>query len=188
MRIVAGSARGRKLSSPTGVDTRPTSDRVRESVFNMLYSLGDAVADATVVDLFAGSGALGLESLSRGAAHVVFVERDRAALEVIEQNIVATKTDAARITVVRAEVMDWLAAHNDVVDVAFVDPPYAFDAWPALLTALPASLAVLESNRDVIADADDAGPWEVIRRRSFGSTVITMVRRRPAAGVNDAGE
>src|SRR3954462_2332786 len=102
MRIVAGPARGRKLVAPDSPTTRPTSDRVREAIFNTLFSLDDAVADATVLDLFAGSGALGFEALSRGAAHVTFVERDRRALPVLERNIEGTGTDPSAVTVVRA--------------------------------------------------------------------------------------
>ena len=105
MRIVAGAARGRRLVVPRGDDVRPTSDRVRESVFNALYSLGDPVDGATVLDLFAGTGALGLEALSRGASHVTFVESNRDAVAALVANIDAlgfapqatvTRTDALR--------------------------------------------------------------------------------------------
>ncbi len=88
MRIVAGSVRGRRLLAPPGRTTRPTSDRVREAVFNALGSM-DALVDATVVDLFAGSGALGLEALSRGAARATFVESDRTAADVLRRNVAA---------------------------------------------------------------------------------------------------
>jgi 16S rRNA (guanine966-N2)-methyltransferase len=83
MRVIAGTARGRRLVAPTGSSTRPTSDRVREATFNALGSLG-VVVDATVLDLFAGSGAMGIEALSRGAAHATFVDQDRAARAAIE--------------------------------------------------------------------------------------------------------
>ena len=111
MRIVAGSARGRKLAAPDGPDTRPTSDRVREAMFNALYSLDDVVADATVLDLFAGTGALGLEALSRGAAHAVFVERNPRALRALEQNIDSTGTDRTAVTVVRADAVHPVCVH-----------------------------------------------------------------------------
>ncbi len=182
MRIVAGSARGRKLLAPHTPTTRPTSDRVREAIFNALYSLDDAVSDASVLDLFAGSGALGLEALSRGAAHVTFVERDRHALPVLERNIDGTGADRDAVTVVRADALDWLtsAAKRDF-DVALLDPPYDFEDWATLLAAVPAALVVIESNREVTATVTPAGSWETIRHRRYGGTVVTMVRRLPPA-------
>lgn len=194
MRIVSGSARGRKLVAPNSPTTRPTSDRVREAIFNALCSLDDAVADATVLDLFAGSGALGFEALSRGAAHVTFVESDRRALPMLERNIDGTGADRSAVTVVRAEALDWLqtgprpragdrvpAAGEPAFDIALLDPPYDFDAWPALLAAVPATLVVIESNRDITTAVTSAGMWETIRHRRYGGTVVTMVRRLPPA-------
>src|SRR5262245_1880441 len=132
MRVVAGQARGRRLTSPKGSDTRPTSDRVREATFNALRSI-DAIDGARVADLFAGSGALGIEALSRGAASCVFVERDPAAIAVIEDNI--ARTEVAGATVVRADVMRWITGRTPPLDLVLADPPYAFDDWPALLDA-----------------------------------------------------
>src|SRR5258706_7562012 len=91
MRVVSGTAKGRKLVAPAGRSTRPTSDRVREAIFSMLASL-DALEGAIVVDLFAGSGALGIEALSRGAAHATFYELDREAVAAIETNLATTGT------------------------------------------------------------------------------------------------
>src|SRR5213078_2273851 len=105
MRIVAGAARGVRLDAPAGDGTRPTSDRVREAVFNTLFSLG-GVEGKTVVDLFAGTGALGIEALSRGAEHATFVERDRAALECIEANLARAKL-SDRATVRLADAARW---------------------------------------------------------------------------------
>ena len=191
MRIVAGSARGRKLIAPDSPTTRPTSDRVREAIFNALYSLDDAVDQASVLDLFAGSGALGLEALSRGAAHVTFVERDRQALPVLERNIDGTGVDRAAVTVVRADAVDWLRsapwqrvreqphiAPGQPFDIALLDPPYDFDDWTALLALVPATLSVIESNRDITTNLADAGQWETIRHRRYGGTVVIIVRRR----------
>ena len=171
MRVVAGSARGRTLQAPPGRDTRPTADRVREAIFNALGSLG-AVEGARVVDLFAGSGALGIEALSRGAAWCTFVERDRAARAAITANLAATGL-AARATVVAADVMAWLARGAGPFDLALADPPYAFDDWPALLALVPADLVVVESDREV-----DPGPgWAHVRTRRYGGTVVSFVRR-----------
>lgn len=174
VRVVAGTARGRRLSAPPGRAVRPTSDRVREAVFNALASL-DAVEGAAVVDLFAGSGALGIEALSRGAAHTVFVERDRRALQAIHANLVATGL-AERATVVADDALAWVEhRHEAPADLVLVDPPYAFDRWPALLAALEARLLVVESDRRI-----DLGPrWRVVRERRYGGTVVQFAE--PAA-------
>src|SRR3954453_13290953 len=108
MRVVAGTARGRRLVAPPGRDTRPTSDRVRESVFNVLHSLG-AIDGASVVDLFAGSGALGIEALSRGAAHCTFVEPAPAAVTAIRTNL-TTAGVAERATIETRTAEAYLAA------------------------------------------------------------------------------
>src|SRR6187402_1987916 len=138
MRIVAGELRGRRLVAPAAATTRPTTDKVREAVFNALASL-DAVVDARVVDLYAGSGALGLEALSRGAAHCTFVERDRGAVRAIDENI-ATLGLRERSRVV---VGDGIASASQLpADLAFADPPYGFDEWPRLLRAVQAPIVV----------------------------------------------
>jgi 16S rRNA (guanine966-N2)-methyltransferase len=170
VRVVAGEAKGRRLSAPPGRQTRPTSDRTRESIFNMLASI-DAVDGATVLDLFAGTGAMGIEALSRGAAACTFVDDDPAAVRTIRANLGQTRLNGA--TVVRDDVLRWLPGAGPV-DLALVDPPYAFDRWPALLAALPAAHAVLESDRPV-----DPGPdWEVLREKRYGSTVVLLLRNR----------
>lgn len=175
MRVVAGSAKGRRLVAPEGVDTRPTSDRVREAVCNALASLG-ALGGAEVLDLFAGSGALGIEALSRGAARCTFVERSRRALAALRQNLAATGlTDRAEV--VPAEALPWLASLGTPparhFDVAFLDPPYAFNGWTRLLADLPAGLAVVESDREVAVPA----PWYAVRVKRYGGTVVSFARR-----------
>lgn len=177
MRVIAGTARGRRLVAPEGPATRPTPDRVREATFNALGSL-HAVIDATVLDLFAGSGALGIEALSRGAAHATFVDQDRAARAAVEQNLAATGL-ADRATVVASPVDRFLAAAGDRRwDLALIDPPYeqTDDGWLDLLDALPADLAVLESNREV----EPPFGWEVIRSKRYGRTQVLFVARQPA--------
>ena len=118
MRVIAGVARGRRLSAPPGSATRPSTDRLRESLFS---ALGDRVVDARVLDLFAGSGAIGLEALSRGAATVVFVESDRAALGALRRN-----RDAVGLggTVSDGLVERYLGHTSERFDLVFVDPPY----------------------------------------------------------------
>jgi 16S rRNA (guanine966-N2)-methyltransferase len=171
--VVAGSAKGRRLVAPDGVDTRPTSDRVRESIFNALYSM-DAIDGATVVDLFAGSGALGIEALSRGASHCTFVEPSRSALDALRANL-ASAGVAAEATVVAVSAEAYLARHPDRVDLALCDPPYAFEGWEGLLDTLAASLVVCESNRPI----DPGQGWRGVRTRRYGGTVVTFARPRP---------
>lgn len=136
-------------------------------MFDVLNSLG-AVDGAQVVDLFAGTGALGVEALSRGAETATFVEQDGAALDSIKVNLVTTGL-YARATVVQADVRGWISDAGRF-DLAFVDPPYAFDGWPMLLASLDSGLAVLESDRQV----DVGDDWKVLKVKQYGGTVVTM--------------
>jgi len=174
MRVVAGAARGRQLRSPRGRAIRPTSDRAREGIFNSLTSITD-LEGSTVLDLFAGTGALGIESLSRGAARATFVDDDRSALELIERNLALTGLSGG--TVVRADAVQFLR-NGPRVDVAFADPPYAFDDWPTLLSRLRAGVAVLESDRPV----DVGDEWRVLRTKRYGGTVVTLAELPPPKG------
>jgi 16S rRNA (guanine966-N2)-methyltransferase len=169
--VISGSARGRRLVTPEGSGTRPTPDRVREATFNALGSLG-AVVEATVLDLFAGSGALGIEALSRGAARATFVDSDIGARRAIEANLSACGlTDAAEV--VATPVERFLAGAQRRWDLALVDPPYDYDGWPELLLALPVQVAVLESNRAV----EPPFGWEVVRAKRYGRTHVVIAER-----------
>jgi len=176
MRIVAGELRGRRLVAPRRAATRPTTDRVREAVFNALGSLG-VVDGALVVDLYAGSGALGFEALSRGAEHCTFVERDRAALSAIEANR-AELGLRGRTRVVNGDPVT-MAGGVDA-DLAFADPPYDFDAWPRLLGALApgVGLVVAEAAGEVAAPAG----WTARRTRRYGRTWVTFLQRDEPGG------
>lgn len=177
MRIVAGEARGRRIASVEGVDVRPTMDRVREAIFNSLTSHG-LVEDRVMADLFAGSGALGLEALSRGAARVVFADSDRRAVAVVEGNL-ATFGFADRARVHRGDGVA-LARTLDGVDVALCDPPYAFDAWPSLLETLVergVEAVVIESDRTI----EPGEPWVVLKQQRYAGTVVTIARRGDGA-------
>jgi len=121
MRIIAGSHRGHRIAAPKGRDTRPTSDRVRESAFNLVGPVDDAV----VLDLFAGSGALGLEALSRGAASAVLVESDREACRTINANLDKLKLHA---TVLCSDALRAVASDRRTYDLILCDPPYGYDA------------------------------------------------------------
>jgi 16S rRNA (guanine966-N2)-methyltransferase len=176
VRVVGGSARGRRLVAPPGDRTRPTGDRARESIFNALWSRG-ALDGERVVDLFAGSGALGIEALSRGAAHATFVDRDPAARRAIATNL-ATCGFTDRAEVVGRPVERLLAARagraepdgslSTPFDTAFCDPPYAFAGWEAVLAALPAPLVVAEAGEPIALPPG----WRCVRESRYGAAWV----------------
>jgi len=148
---------------------RPTSDRVKEATFNALTSMG-AVEGATVVDLFAGSGALGIEALSRGATRVTFVDEAAAPLAAIRDNLARTGLEAGG-EVVRGDAMRWAAdASRPELDLALLDPPYDFADWDTLLGSIRARVVVVESDRDVTVP----DRYEVLRQRRYGTTVVII--------------
>jgi 16S rRNA (guanine966-N2)-methyltransferase len=172
MRVVAGSLRGRKLESPAGSTTRPTTDMAREAIFNALNSL-DVVEGARILDCFAGTGAMGIEALSRGAAYVTFIERDRNALAALERNITALGVKD-RSTIVRGDALALASSCRDV-SLVLADPPYDYANWEELLAVLPGNLVVAESAAPVEAPAG----WEMLRTRRYGRTHVTFLRRLP---------
>ena len=174
MRVVAGAVGGRRLAVPPGQRTRPTSELVRGAVFNSLVARGE-LEDAVVADLFAGSGAVGIEALSRGAARAVFVEQDRRVAATITANLDALGlADRGRVVVGPVEAWE-----PEAVDVVLADPPYAWDGWAALLERLgrldPPPLVVAESDRPVEADG-----WVVVALQRHGGTVVSQLRPRGA--------
>lgn len=124
VRIIAGKWRGRKISFPEVQGLRPTPDRVRETLFNWLQSV---IGDARCLDLFAGSGALGFEAASRGAAHVDFVELDATAIEALQQNCLLLSADNCQLNKTKAQT--FLNASNQSYDIVFIDPPFQADLW-----------------------------------------------------------
>lgn len=178
MRVVAGDLGGRRLVAPEGTSTRPTTDRVREAVFNSLSSAG-VLEGALVADLFAGSGAIGIEALSRGAARCVFVERDRAALRALHENLDALDL-VDRAKVLASDALS-VAATIDA-DIVFADPPYDFDAWADLLDRVRADLVVAESGSSVEAPEG----WVVTRDKRYGRTRVTFLERAVVDPATDA--
>ncbi len=178
MRVIAGTARGRRLRAPEGLATRPTSDRVREAAFNALASM-DAIAGAGVLDLFAGSGALGIEALSRGARHATFVEHAPEARRAVAANLADLGLDD-RATVTADDAWTFLARAGDAFDLVLLDPPYAMDRWDDLAVAVagrstPDGVLVAEAGDEVELGAH----WDVLRAKRYGGTVVQIARRSP---------
>ena len=170
MRVVAGRFKGRRLAAPRGTRTRPTADRVREALFSMLGDVGGA----RVLDLYAGSGALGIEALSRGAGSAVFVERDAKAVAAIERNLAAVGVEE---TLVRQDVERFLARADGAFDLVFCDPPYDSAARLAgpLAEHLPALCA---EDARIVTESDKRNPlvlpFPLLVERAYGDTRIAI--------------
>ena len=170
MRVVAGEFKGRRLAAPRGARTRPTADRVREALFSML---GD-VSGARVLDLYAGSGALGIEALSRGAESAVFVERNPRAAEVIERNLASLGLEQQ---VVRQDAVRFLTRSEGMFDLVFCDPPY--DSASSLAGRLAERLPALTSkSARIVTESDKRTPLELpfplLTERTYGDTRIAI--------------
>ena len=169
VRVVAGDLRGRRIESPTGDATRPTTDKVREAVFNALGSL-DLVDGARVLDLFAGTGAMGIEALSRGAAHCTFVESDRRALEVLRNNL-RTLGLEQRSTVVSGDATSRMVSAH-AAGLVIADPPYGFDDWSSVVQNVPTDAFVVIESGSPISAPDG---WETRREKRYGRSVVTFL-------------
>jgi 16S rRNA (guanine966-N2)-methyltransferase len=178
MRIIAGALKGRRLRTPAGALTRPTADQVRIALMD---TLAPRLAGARLLDVFAGAGGVGLEALSRGAAHVTFVERDRRAVAALRGNIAALAVQArARVLAEdAARALDRLAREGACFDLAFLDPPYGSDLAERLLDRLGAGLIAPGGwivVQHLTKRPPDAGRWTAFRRRRFGETTLTFFR------------
>ena len=180
MRIIAGKWRGRPIAAPAGDSTRPTADRTREALFSMLASRLGSFEGLRVADFFAGSGALGFEALSRGAEHVIFVEQDRKATDVLRAN--AAKLGAT--VDVRTQAVATLGPVNQPCDLLLFDPPYGSGGAAALLERLTrlgwasaGAWASIETARD---EEVFAGGWTVDAERTHGKAKLTLLRRDAA--------
>jgi 16S rRNA (guanine966-N2)-methyltransferase len=170
VRVIAGEFKGRRLHTARGTRTRPTADRVREALFSML---GD-VSGARVLDLYAGSGALGIEALSRGAESALFVERDQRALAALRRNLDVVGAGA---DVRRQDVLRFLAHPEGTFDLVFCDPPY--DDAPRVAAPLSEAVpAMLEENARIVTESDKRNPLllslPIIVERAYGDTRIAI--------------
>jgi 16S rRNA (guanine966-N2)-methyltransferase len=188
MRVVAGRHRGRRLLAPEGLALRPTADRVREAVFNIIAhggfgpGGGSILNGARVLDAFAGTGAMGIEALSRGAAHATFIEQDAEALAALRANL-RTVGEAANATVLGADALNPPRSAASV-DVAFLDPPYGAGLGPAALEALASAGWFAEGaivTVEVAAHEPFAAPagFELIEERRYGAARVVMLRFTP---------
>lgn len=194
MRVIAGSAGGTRLDVPKS-DVRPTMDRVKAAIFS---SLGDAVSGARVLDLFAGTGALGIEALSRGATSVTFVEEQREASSAIERNLARTKFSGI---LRQRDVFDFVqssAGGQPTFDLIFADPPYektrAGGAYTQLLMNDSNLAALLAPHGTFILEKrpgeeiPDAALWEVMRAKKYGATEVLFLRHAPVNGDEPAAD
>jgi 16S rRNA (guanine966-N2)-methyltransferase len=187
MRIVGGRLRGRALAGPKSDAIRPTSDRLRETIFNILaHSYGDPVEGARVLDLFAGTGAMGLEALSRGAAFALFVDDGAQARGLIRENVEALGLGGATRLFRRDATRMGAAAPNNPFSLVFCDPPYGRDLARLALAACadggwlrPGALVLVEEARAVEASLPSG--FEVLDRRDYGETGVVFARFSPPA-------
>jgi 16S rRNA (guanine966-N2)-methyltransferase len=181
VRVLSGSDKGRRIVAPQGSSTRPTTARVRSSTFDMLCARYD-IFGAKVLDLFAGSGALGLEALSRGASTATFVEWSSKASKVLRENIFRLGVqDRARV--VRLDALEYLQRmsddEKDQYDLVFCDPPYRFSEWGVLLMSAPRSaILLLESDREIEAVEGRT----VLRSKRYGGSVVTIMSAEEGRG------
>ena len=193
MRIVAGTLKGRAIDAPSGTDTRPTIDRVREALFSSLYSLLGGFEDVSVLDAFAGSGALGIEALSRGAERALFFERDAKAAATLKKNLSTCKLGSDRARIVQRDAFKSAQSEPGApFDLVLLDPPYAYEAhevlgWVATLvqsqTIAPDAVIVYEhalsSKQDVLDEAQTLG-FEVIAMKKYGKTSVALMKPAPS--------
>jgi len=180
MRVISGMLKGRRLVAPAGLSTRPTADRIKESVFNIL---GDSVQSAMVLDIFAGTGALGIEALSRGATHAVFIDQAKAALTAIRTNIrklgISDRTRVLQWNISKG--LTCLSSMPQAFDLVFMDPPYKSNAVVPAMTALLACGALAPTARIVIEHSVQEpldmcpAPLTLTDQRRFGKTLVSFM-------------
>ncbi len=178
MRVISGSARGKKLITSEGLDVRPTLDRVKESVFNMIAF---DVPDACVLDLFSGSGALGIEALSRGAKECTFVDKSAQSISITRKNLEATRLlDMAYV--LNADSIEFIKNTDKKFDIIFIDPPYESDLYTKSLSAIKEAgilnddgFIVLEYDTEITPDFSISG-FELIKEKKYGRVKILIMK------------
>lgn len=179
MRVITGKARGVQLKTPEGMTTRPTTDRVKEALFSIIQF---EIAGARVLDLFGGTGQLGIEALSRGAKSAVFVDAGEPACRLIKENLKRTKLEAdARV--IRADYLDYLKRCRENFDIIFLDPPYAEVFLENALKCI-AEIDILQSGGIIVTERPSGKelPWDFegftrSKDYKYGNTVLTIYRR-----------
>lgn len=178
MRIIAGTMRGRNLKTVVGMSTRPTSDKVKGAIFNVLRN---KVVDSKVLDLFAGTGNLAIEALSRGAKEAVLVEESSAALKIIMENLIITGV-LDRTKLIPQEALRYLASNQEVFDLIFLDPPYRQGLVAQVLPILanpcrlsPSGVIIAETSKD--EEFDESYPFEVRKVSKYGDTKVWYFQR-----------
>ena len=182
MRVIAGSARSLPLKAPAGLDTRPTTDRIKETLFNMLQQF---VPGAVFVDLFAGSGAIGIEALSRGAAKAYFADNSPKAIQCISENLLFTKLQEHAIVLKQDAVSALSNIHEDHVDLIFMDPPYDAGLEELILTALRGrtylteeTLIIVEASlRTDFSYLDQLG-YEIVKDKQYKTNRHVFLRKK----------
>jgi 16S rRNA (guanine966-N2)-methyltransferase len=181
MRVISGSAKGRNLQSVPGDSTRPITDRVKEALFNII---GADIVEARVLDLFGGTGGVGIEALSRGAAHVVFVDRNRKAQETINANLIATRL-IDRAEIVRGDAFVYLAGPSQSFHYIYIAPPQYQRLWLNALQALDANPAWLADDGEIIVQIHPKEfenvsliHFEQVDERKYGSTLLIFYEHR----------
>ena len=171
MRVISGSAKGRKLVVPSGDHVRPTKDRVKEAIFNSLNSYG-LVENRSFLDLFSDTGSLGIEALSRGAKSVVFIDHHAEAIDCIILNVEKLNYGSTS-KILKTDALSFLE-RDDYFDVALLDPPYKYEHWGTLLKRVNAHSIVIESSEQVTLESD----WEIIKSQKYGQTNLLIASRQ----------
>lgn len=177
LRVISGCARGLRLTSLDGLDTRPTLDRVKEALFSMLTPV---LCDASVLDLFAGSGALGIEALSRGGSRAVFVDSLPEAMDIVKRNVSLARLED-RSEFFRADALDFLSKCTEKFDIIFLDPPYSSGLYTKALAHI-SDKALLNCGGAAVLEWDGAlsrpeipDAFSVIKERRYGRVMLTIV-------------